>query len=219
MKEENTVPLPHLLRLALSYAPHLSRDLFASLFALDTKFAGIIRQSREPMLAQMRLAWWRETLEKPVQDRPTGDPLLATLAPWEGEEAALCGLAAGWEQLLAEPILEEKEIQAFAAARGECFAALARLTGLSAYAKTAHAAGALWALADLAQGLSDTQERTTVHAIMNRTHMPRQRLPRTLRPLTILAGLARRSIAKGEGALLVKPTDMIVAVRLGLIGR
>lgn len=218
--EESTIPLPPLLRLALTYAPQPSHDLFASLFALDTKFAGIIRQSREPILAQMRLAWWRETLGKPAGERPASDPLLASLARWEGEEAALCDLAEGWEQLLAEPVFGEKEIEAFATARGECFAAIARLSGQNDYANIARTAGKVWALADLAQGLSDSHERAAVHAIMNHLELPGQRLPRTLRPLTILAGLARRSIAGGEGtALLSKPTDMFLAIRLGLIGR
>ena len=81
----SSLPLPQ--RLALSYAPRASRNAFAGLLALDTRFAGIVRHAREPMLAQMRLAWWRDVLAKPAAEWPTGEPLLALLAEWQGESS------------------------------------------------------------------------------------------------------------------------------------
>ena len=219
MTESTVSQLPLSLRLALSYAPRRSHDLFLGLFALDTKFAGIVRHAREPMLAQMRLAWWREMLAKPVSERPSGDLLLTMLAIWQGEEDVLSGLAEGWEILLAEPPFGADEIVRFAAARAACFAALARLTGNGAQAVQAKQAGYLWALADLVQGLSDPVERGAALALARDEPPLKGRLPRDLRPLAVLSGLARRNVASGKGAMLSGPLDMLTVFRLGLIGR
>jgi len=54
--------LPTASRLALAYAPAKARLQTLALFALDTRLAGLLRNSSEPMLAQLRLSWWRETL-------------------------------------------------------------------------------------------------------------------------------------------------------------
>ena len=47
------------------------------------------------MLGQMRLAWWREALGKPVADRPRGDRVLDAIGQdWAGREAALVAMVA-----------------------------------------------------------------------------------------------------------------------------
>jgi len=213
----SSLPLPQ--RLALSYAPRASRNAFAGLFALDTRFAGIVRHAREPMLAQMRLAWWRDVLAKPAAEWPTGEPLLALLAEWQGESAALCGLAEGWECLLAEPPFGASEIDGFAMGRAECFAALTRLASMGERADDARRAGRIWALADLAQGLGKPQERESALAMARKEAGTRFRLPRALRPALVLAGLARRAVKRGGGDLLAGPADMLAALRLGIMGR
>jgi phytoene synthase len=40
-----------------------------------------------------------------------------------------------------------------------------------------------------------------------------------LRPLAVLSGLARRSLARGGSPLLDGPGAMLLAVRLGIAGR
>ncbi|MDD3799168.1 MAG: hypothetical protein PHE36_08330 [Novosphingobium sp.] len=219
MKTAIVASLPIPQRLALSYAPGRSRELFMALFALDARLAGIVRQAREPMLAQMRLAWWRETLGKPGGERPSGEPLLAFLAAWEGEEAALSGLAEGWESLLAEPPFGEEEIRSFAKGRADAFAALARLAGAGGHADAARKAAHCWALMDLARGLSDPRERDLALALAEEEAAAGWALPRSLRPLSVLGGLARRNAARGGGELLGGPGDMLAALRLGLTGR
>jgi len=57
--EELLDSLGPLNRLALAYAPQSTRLPLLALLALDMRLAGIVRNSREPMLAQLRLAWWR----------------------------------------------------------------------------------------------------------------------------------------------------------------
>jgi phytoene synthase len=58
--------------------------------------------TREPVLAQLRLAWWRDRLAEPAENWPRGEPLLAALTCWQGRHGALAGLVDGWEALLGE---------------------------------------------------------------------------------------------------------------------
>ena len=219
MTEEIIAGLPLPLRLALSYAPARSRSLFLGFFALDSRLSLVIRQGREPILAQMRLAWWRETLEKDVDARPSGEPLLEVLAEWRGEELALVELAEGWEILLGEPPLAEQQIMRFGQVRGRAVAALARLSGEPAHAEAAGRAGLLWAMADLAGGVTEPAEREAALSIVRDVAQAPVRLPPALRPLTVLAGLARRSVAKGGRPLLDGASTGLLAMRLGILGR
>jgi len=217
MTEDDLARLRMPQRLALTYASRSTRPGFAALFLVDTTLADIVRQAREPMLAQLRLAWWRDRFEQDVADRPAGNPLLASLADWAGEESALRGLVDGWEQLLADGPLTRNAMMGFATGRGECFAALARLHGAAGDA--AAQAGRLWALVDLASGLSDPHERETALALARIEGAPAHTLPRAMRPLTVLAGLAHRALKRADGALLAGAGDMLAAMRLGLLGR
>lgn len=219
MTDEIIAGLPLPARLALSYAPARSRSLFLGFFALDSRLAAIIRQGREPILAQMRLAWWRETLEKKPDARPSGEPLLEVLAEWRGEEQALVELTEGWEILLAEPPLPEQQILRFGQARGSAVAALARLSGEPAHAEPAARAGLLWAMADLASGVTEPSEKEVALSIVRRAAEEPARLPRALRPLAVLAGLARRSAARGGGPMLDGASTGLLAMRLGILGR
>ena len=219
MTDEIIAGLPLPARLALSYAPARSRSLFLGFFALDSRFATIIRQGKEPILAQMRLAWWRETLEKKPDARPWGEPLLEVLADWRGEEQALAELAEGWEILLAEPPLSEQQILRFGQARGSAVAALARLSGEPAHVEPAARAGLLWAMADLAGGVTEPAEKEIALSIARRVAEQPAGLPRALRPLAVLAGLARRSVARGGAPLLDSAAAGLLAMRLGILGR
>ena len=122
--------LPVEQRLALAYAPVVAQPLFAGLFALDTRLAGIVRTAREPMLAQLRLAWWRDRLG---QGGGQAEPVLAALAPLQGRDADLAALADGWEALLAER-LDQAGVEAFLAGRAAASAALAQALHSARYA-------------------------------------------------------------------------------------
>ena len=62
-------------------------------------------QAREPLLGQVRLAWWRDRLGQDPADWPAGEPLLAALRGWQPQFAALAALVDGWELLLGAPPL------------------------------------------------------------------------------------------------------------------
>lgn len=156
------------------------------------------------MLAQIRLAWWRERLAEPANKRPVGEPLLALL----GDHAiGFCPLVDGWEALLGEAPLPQSTIAEFAEGRGKALGGLAELLGCQREAS--EQAGWAWALADLASRLSHPDERAHVAALSHGPGFPG--LPRVMRPLVVLHGLAIRN-RNGPSALLT-------AMRLGIVGR
>jgi phytoene synthase len=96
---ESALSAPELL--AIAYAPRLIREEFRWLLAFDRRLRDVLARAREPMIAQLRLAWWRDALQKPVHERPQGEPLLAQLT---SHRAALATLAAamvdGYEAMI-----------------------------------------------------------------------------------------------------------------------
>src|SRR5688572_12594424 len=95
--------LPQPQRLALTYAPARARHATEALFALDVRLAAILRARREPIAAQLRLAWWREMLARPTTEWPRGEPVLDSLRDWR-DPSGLAPLAEGWEALLGEAL-------------------------------------------------------------------------------------------------------------------
>lgn len=212
-----TLPLPQ--RLALSYATGTARDAALVLFALDMKLAQAIRQQREPALAQIRVAWWRDLLAQAPGSRPPGDPLIDGLAIWHSEQGALIELVDGWEHLIADGCLQPDAIAAFAHGRGFAFVGLLRLLGVRGSEDHVALAGRRWALADLATGLSNPAEREEALDQVRALGTARMAVPRELRPLAVLDGLACTMIVRGGDALLSGPISLLQALRIGLIGR
>jgi len=206
--------LPAPQRLALSYASTPGRSATLALLALDARLAGLLRKRGEPVLAQVRLAWWRDTLAANRHGWPHGEPVLVLLRSWR-DAAPLVALVDGWEALLSER-LESAAIAEFASGRAAGFAQLAR--ELACDPDPAAAAATVWALGDLAAHLADSAEREAVLATAAGLATG-SALPRPLRPLAVLAGLARRSLARGGTPLLGGRGAALVAMRLGITGR
>lgn len=202
--------------LALAWTPLHARPATAALLMLDQRLAGILRQKREPMLAQIRLAWWRDRLGEPVDRWPRGDMALDALRAWRQPEP-LSAVVDGWEVLLGEEF-GEHAINAFAQGRARGFAALAHELGQGDSAAAALEAGRLWALADLAPNLASDDERAAVLAAA-RTIGPPPRLPRSLKTVAVLSGLGWRSVQRGGQPLLAGRLTAMAALRIGLFGR
>jgi phytoene synthase len=166
----------------------------------------------------MRLAWWNDQLRLEADRRERSDELVAALDLLAGSRGALHALVDGWELLLGEGF-SEAEIDTFAQARADAFVALARLLHAPDAPDAVLQAGRRWALADLASGLGNASERAAVLAVAGREPARRSRLSRALRPLAVLEGLARKSLAKGGAPLLAGPASLLLAMRLGLAGR
>lgn len=213
--EELGPSLPVMQRLALSYAPLPARLPWLALLGLDARLAGIVRSSREPMLAQVRLAWWRDLLAGPASAWPTGEPVLAALGAWHGRHGALASLAGAWGELAGEAPLDADVFRALAEARAEALAALADLLGAGRFAQPAANMARAAALADLKGGVSHPQERAVLAALVEEQDWRAKRLPRVLRPLSVIHGIA----ARRRGDLAHGPLDLLTAMRLGLLGR
>lgn len=203
--------------LALAWQPAASRPALACLLQLDDRLAGAVARASEPMLAQIRLAWWRERLRELNQAGPGGEPLLAAIHQrWGAASHELAALVDGWEELAVEAPLSGEAIGAFAAGRGEAMAAFARLVGEGDQAAAAHAAGRLWALAEVA-GFAPTEvERERAREFGRVVTLPALG-PRTLRGVAVLGGLARQALSRnrrfGEGRRAA-----LAAMRLGMFG-
>jgi len=208
--------LPAVSRLALAYAPGAVREWHTTLLLLDARLAGIVRNSREPMLAQLRLAWWRERFAQPVTEWPEGEPLLALLARWGEGAGALGRLVNGWEALVGHDSLDAEAVERFAHGRGVAWATLAEL--VDADPGDALAAAREWALADLAARLSRSEERELARSAAAEEPWRKPRLPRVMRPLRVLHALGRRALRR-DSEPLYGPGALIVAMRVGLAGR
>jgi phytoene synthase len=211
--------LPPEQRVALAYTPEPARSILGDLLAFDTRLGRLVGKTREPMLGQMRLAWWREQLALSPSERAKGDPLLEAIGErWVGEEAALIELVDGWEQLLGEAPLEQSVIADFAAGRSAAFGAFARLAGHSDSGALTSAAARRWALADFARHASNDRERERTFALLSGTPAPAAVLPRLLRGIALLDVLTRRAVEEGR-APMTRRSDALLAMRLGLFGR
>lgn len=211
--------LPVLHRLALAYAPRRMREATLTLLALDNRLAGIVRSTSEPMLGQVRLAWWRDMLARTSGERPSGEPLLAALDALGGHAGELAALVDGWEHLAVSEMLDEAAIRSFCAGRGAAFAALAAIAGREDARDPAGRAGEGWALADLAVRLDSPAERETALRLVAGQEWRRIALPRELRPLAVLHGLAVKAGRAGSGLDALTPGALATVIRIGLFGR
>jgi phytoene synthase len=206
--------LPAVQRVALAYALPSSREAWLGLLALDTRLAQLVRETREPMLGQIRLAWWRERLAEAPAKRPKGEPLLALL----GEDSVrLLPLIDAWEAMLGAAPLPRATIAGFAEGRAQALAGLATALGHPVATGDTARLGRSWALADLGLRLSHPEEREHAAALIAGECHHHRRLPRALRPLVVLHGLAVRDLRRGNdeagmGALFA-------TLRLGIFGR
>ena len=218
MSDPSLSRLPPAQEVALGYA-RAGKPALTALFALDLHCAGVVRRTTEPMLAQMRLAWWRDALLLPVNDRPRGEPLLESLSVWEQEAGALANMVSAWEHLVGDDPLDPATALAFARSRAEGFAGFARLAGAPDHADSALRGGVRWALADLASHVSTGPDREAALRAAAGADDDARRLPPVLRPLAVLFGLAERSLARGGEPLLQSRVAALLAFRLGMFGR
>ena len=216
MNESLRELLPPRLRLALAYAPRPVQGRWLALLALDQRLAATVRSAREPMLAQLRLAWWRERLSAEAAALPSGEPLLATLAAWGNDLPLLAPLVDGWEQLVEPPPLARDAFGQLAEARAGAMAAILPAHQVCSEARRM---ATDWSLADLAAHVSHPQERESLAAMAGEREWRPSRLPPALRPLAILHALSARDLRQGQGQDKVTPAGLLLAMRVGLFGR
>lgn len=149
--------------------------------------ANVVARAAEPALAAIKLAWWREELERLDHAEPPAEPRLqavaAELLPRRIKGAELAGLEAGWAGALRDP----PDLAAVGDRGCRLFELGARMLRVEFDEATIGAAGRLFAVVDAARraGLEITAAS------------PEQTIPRRARPLTGLAALAARDLRLG----------------------
>lgn len=170
------------------YWPAELRPAFDALFAIDDALADVVMSSTQPALGAIRLAWWREALQRIDANPPPPEPRLqmvaAELLPRGIGGAMLAELEDGWAALLDE----DPDIDRVAVRGARLFDLGARLLGTSH--SLLGAAGRLFACQQGAR----TRLMPVHFPIEEMQMLSRQRFPRALRPLTALARLAARDV-------------------------
>ena len=206
-----------LVRLAFAYGSAELRSRALPLFALEARLASIIARMNEPLLAQMRLAWWRDQLMMQATERPAGDLVLAELTRcWDHQVDVPRGLIDGWETW-SKADLDRDGWLAFVDGYQDLFAALSRLREPSIDSTRAANNGAWWAVGKaclLARSSAELEQvRNWASALA-----PRARLTRGLRPLVILGGMGRRVMQRGKGPLFGDRASAVAVLKLGILG-
>ncbi|ALJ13280.1 hypothetical protein LH19_10410 [Sphingopyxis macrogoltabida] len=131
--------------------PRERRPAIAALWALAERLTRLLHDAREPLIGQIKLAWWRDMAALLASDPaalPKGEPLLAELqVTWGGKGGLDTLVDAAEAMLLAE---DEAARKAAAAAFGEALFALSGGEGGARW-------GLLWG-ASLQQGVADAKQ-------------------------------------------------------------
>jgi phytoene synthase len=208
--------------LALAYVPATRRAAVEALWRLDVVLGSVLVTGIDPMISRIRLAWWREALERLDTAPPPPEPVLQALAahvlPAGITGSALAAMEEGWGELLADGRLDAEALQSYARFRGGLlFRHSARLLGGAAEVEPA---GARWALVDLARHSTNPAEAAA--ALKAAAGIaPETAWPRKLRPLAMLSLLARRDVERyplpleRQGA----PARMLRLLKYRLAGR
>ena len=216
--------LEPLQRLIAAYAKSTDRDRYALLFALDARFAEIVRSTSEILIGQMRLTWWRDILTKAASERPVGEPLIEHINLLEANGDSLEPLLAlldGWEVMLDDFPWDDRQFQTYATARGTGLFGFAQ-AGAEPLTEDQVELARAWALWDFARHCSDAKMRASAFercsAIVK--SQARADFDRSGRPLSILCGLMTRDVRKGQlAADLYTPASAARIIWHGIAGR
>ena len=219
MSDDLVQELPEAMRVALASGGS-NRSIWLSVFALDARIGTYVLGAKEPLLAQMRIAWWRDQLNEPPTRRPRGDILLDLIGEaWGNDAAKLIDGLDGWEALLGTAPLGDAALAEFVDGRESLAEAIAMRLGLPLSAQDARSGGCLWAMAELAYFLPDENDRALARTWMSDAEGDWHNLPKDMRPLAVLAGLAKRSLDKGGVRLMGDRLSPLAALRLSVFGR
>jgi phytoene synthase len=188
--------------LAFSYLPIAFRQSITGLFLIDGAMGDVVRTTQEPMVGEIRLAWWRERLEEldegvlaPAEPR-LQDVERYVLPRVTGHDVA--ELEPGWLKLFAPFPWTEETSEAIWLRGNRLFGLAARL--LDQPDEHLQSAGGLWALVDVARHCSDGPSRALLlkQALGFARGLSGTRFQRRLRPLSMLASLAIADCRRGE---------------------
>lgn len=187
--------------------PRERRPAIAALWALAERLTKLLHDAREPLIGQIKLAWWRDMTAMLASDPPAlpkGEPLLAELqATWAGQGGLDLLVDAAEAMLLAEGDDERRDA---AAAFGE---ALFTLSG----AKDGARWGLLWG-AGLQEGAREAKQ---LFAAARNRAAPQRVSFRRNRALLMLDRWAAM-ISANDGDRQWRSEGLLL-FRIGLLGR
>jgi len=177
-------------KLALAYVPAGTRPAVEALWRLDVAFATILATGTQPLISQMRLAWWREALERLDHGPPPAEPVLQALAAHvlpRVSGAELAAMEEGWLMLLSDEALGDDDIDRYAKLRGGLlFNYSARLLGDADFRVAQAGEARAVAVPPRHSRRADEVKSPPIET--------KVKWPRKLRPLGMLAMLARRDL-------------------------
>jgi phytoene synthase len=188
--------------LALSYVPAKRRSAVEALWRLDAALGAVLAGGREPLISQIKLAWWREALGKIDREKAPAEPVLEAVTEHVVPivpGAILSALAEGWEVLLSQDPLSPADLDRYAERGCLLFGHSATLLGGPLTAEV-EKAGAAWALVDLARHSGEPDATSAIDAA-RAAFSVEYRWPVPLRPLGMLHALARRDAERGPERL------------------
>ncbi len=172
--------------LALGYAAGpANRRLLTAIFAFDAMIGGQVLAAREPIFAQIRLAWWRDQLKGVATgDARPKDPMLIEIAKllesgiaaadWPSDWMAIVD---GWEALLGDERPTDAMLTVFAQNRGR-----------GVFGSALSEIGEGWALVDLALRMNDEgMMALAMPRLAGLADAPRLKETRAVRVLAALA--------------------------------
>lgn len=179
--------------IALSYAKARFHSAFETLLELDATLGNAVRAARDPVLGQIRLAWWRDALESSARSATTADPVLSAIRALIARHDVIQGLCVamvnGWEILLGDWPLNYEQLADFGTRRGGSLFAAAGVVSGNGPPDAIAVVGTAWALRDLALHCSDEGMAKRAMELANRSAVS-GKLPSALRPFHILARFA-----------------------------
>lgn len=188
--------------LALTYVPARHRAAIAALWGVDAAMGDVLRTTSDPLLGQIRLAWWRERLEELDRGVVPAEPRLQAVAgeliPRGISGRDVAALESGWLRLFDDFPWDLATVEGIWFRGQHLFGLAAKALG--APKQDIETAGGLWALVDAARHCSDGLSRSLLmtQAISLGTGLAGCKFPAELRPLSILAALAWRDAECGE---------------------
>ena len=189
--------------LALSHVAARHRPAIEALFRIDAAMGDVLRTTSDPMLGQIRLAWWRERLEEldsgaEAPAEPRLQAVKRELLPRGLKGSDLARLERGWVALF-DPFPWDAGTAEAIWFRGRQLFALAA-TILASSDDPIEEAGGLWALVDVARHCSDAQSREMLleKARTFAAALAGRRFSAALRPISGLGALAIGDSRRGE---------------------
>lgn len=168
-------------RLAIAYAAARYRAAFRLILQIDQKMADIVAKAREPLVGQIKMAWWREGFTSPSESRPKGEPLFEALAVHGTDipPAALEAIVSAWEILLGQDDWSQDLLTQHADLRAQAvFGTYAAWVGGP---DDMRPIGTAWALGSLAEAFTGRLAPSIMPSL------PALPTARIARPLSILA--------------------------------